>query len=559
MKCVAVFFLAPLAMFAQGPAASVQVVAPSLRAIAGEAVQFQAVVRDSAGTERNGDTIQWTVDAPAVATIQPATGMLTARSLGFVRVTAALGQMRNTLIFQVVPKRVVMTPSHADLTVGESQQFQATAYDVNDQPIPNLRYRWVAWSGTGGQTNIARVDANGMVRTSAVGKIEIHASFDYNANGAAPGFERQSQAAATLRVRAPQTYRLTRLIGTADMRGPFKLRARIVPVLGNDRGQIVFNAALDGLANGPLLIDGSSTQLLAYGGAPGPLPQTAITDFNEISFNNRGEVLTRVSVAFSGNVLYKLSRDGADPVFVDNTPLPGTEFLTGHFINRNSLNDDGAYLMRATYRVGNAGPTYTGLFRVPARGFPDEVVSNSRPLDGIAAGYSIDNDFGIAGSGLTYFTVTSQGRRFLYARVYDAPLKLLATGDSLLNSTVRSFSGNGFYMNNNGDLAVAVTLQNNEIYLLRYSGADLSAAPRTTRLRSFVNVFAVNPTAGVLFLGDAGRGYGAHLWSGGEPELVFQQNSAAFPLRGRPVQQIDYAAVSGSGEVTMLVRTPDYE
>jgi hypothetical protein len=332
-----------------------------------------------------------------------------------------------------------------------------------------------------------------------------------------------------------------------------------VPLLGNERGQVVFNAALGGLANGPLLIDGANRRLLASGGLPGPLPQTVITDFNEYSLNNRGEVLTRVSVAFSSNVLYKLSENGADPVFIDNTPLPGTEFLTGHFINRNSLNDEGGYLMRATYRVANAGPTITALFRVPVRGFPDEVVSNAAPLDGIPAGFSIDNDFGIAGSGLTYFTVTSQGRRHLYVKAFDAPRKLLSVGEPLLNSTVRAFAGNGFIMNNAGDLAVAVTLANNEIHLLRYSGTNLAAAPRSARLRSFANVYAISPSAGMLFLGDAGRAYGVHLWKDGDPDLIFQQNSGNSPLRGKPVQQIDYAAVSGSGEVSMLVRTADHE
>lgn len=528
--------------------------------LAGEMMPLRAVVRDAAGTMRTGDNLAWTVDNAAIASVAPGNGSLTGRGLGFVRVTAAAGNVRGSLLIQVLPKRIGIEPAHASLTVAERRQFRATVYDANDQPMPGVAFRYFTASGNGFTTNAASIDSNGMLNTVAVGNIQVHASFDYNANGASPGFERQVQVVATASINAPRNYELRRLAGTADLRRNLALRARIVPILGNEQGHLVFNANFDGLSNGPLLADaGNNFSLMGAAGAPGPLPQTAITDFNELSLNNRGVVLARMSAAFSSNYLLKLTRDGSNPVFIDNTPLPGTEFLGSHFITRNSLNDSGDYIMRATYRVANAGPTFSGLFRVRERGFPDEVVSNREPLGDFPSGFTVDNDFGLSDTGLAYFTVTSGTRRALWFRGFEEPRKLLATGDALLGSTVRSFFGNGFFINASGDLAVAVTLNNNEIHLLRYSGSNLAAEPRNVRIRaSFSALYAISRDYGVLFLADGGRGYGVYLWKDGDPTPVFLQNHAEYLVRGKRVAQLDYAALRGAGDVAILARSEDH-
>ncbi len=550
---------AAVSAYAQGPASTVQIVSPNIRAMVGQTMQLQAVVRDAVGVERPGDSVQWTIDNAALATVTPTNGLISARGLGFIRVTAAAGAARGSLLIQILPKRIAIEPTHTTLTVNDRHQFRAVVYDVNDQPIANVALRWFTASGNGFTTNAASIDNTGMLRTVAVGNIQVRASFDYNANGASPGFERQAQAMATATIEPPKTYTLRRLAGTSELRRNLTMRARIVPILGNDRGQLVFNTSLDGLGNGTVMIDGPDVVLLGAAGMPGPMPQTSIVDFNEIALNNRGVVLARMSAAFSNNFLYKMSReDGADVVFIDNTPLPGTEFLSGFFTNRNSLNDSGDYIMRANYRIANSGPTYSALFRVRQRGFPDEVVNNREPLGEMAAGFTIDNDFGLSESGLSYFTATSGTRRFLWARSFGAARKLLATGDALLNSTVRSFFGNGFFLGMNGDLAAGVTLSNNEIHLLRYAGTNVAAPPRSVRIRSLAAIYAVSPDYGVLFLGDGNRGYGVYLWKDGEPTPVFLQNHADYLVRGKRIPQIDYAALRGSGDVTMLARSEDH-
>ena len=78
---------------------------------------------------------------------------------------------------------IVVNPRNAKLAVGETQQFTATAYDVNGNAVPNLTFNWSAKSGG----NISRsglfsagsmpgVYANEI--TASVGTIAGHASLD---------------------------------------------------------------------------------------------------------------------------------------------------------------------------------------------------------------------------------------------------------------------------------------------------------------------------------------------------------------------------------------------
>ncbi|MBL8230054.1 MAG: hypothetical protein JNL98_16315 [Bryobacterales bacterium] len=554
MTRLIVLLAAASAAFAQGPAATVQIIAPSFRVIAGESMRIRSVVRDAAGVERSNDIPSYVTDNANIATVEQFSGEFTSRSLGVSRITARIGNVTNSIFVQVLPKRVAISPSNLTLTVGEQRQFTAVAYNKDDQPIPNISFRWFTSSGNGGTTNTSSVSTTGMLRTVAVGNILVRASYDYNSN-IVPGFERQAQALSTVSIQPPQTYRLKKLLSTAEMRGPFRLRARILPMLGNERGQVVFNASLDGTSNGPLMLDGGNHTLLAYGGMPGPLPQTSLIEFSQLAMNNRGDVLALTTILFSGTGIYRLrAGEEPEPLYVDPMPLPGTEFLTGPFLNRNCLNDSGGWVFRANYRVANAGPTYSAIFRVPARGFPDEVVSTRMELPNFPATFTLDNDFGIAGDGTVYFTATSGTQRALFARQFDGIRRIIGVGDPLLGNTVSRFVGNGFFINNNGELGVAVGLANGQLHLLRYRDLQTDAAPRTLALRSFGNLYAMSPTQGALFLGDIGRGYGVHLWRD-EAFPVFLQGST--PLRGKTVPAIDWATVSSAGEVTIMARTQD--
>ncbi|MBS1828951.1 MAG: hypothetical protein JST93_26850 [Acidobacteria bacterium] len=552
---LALFFLSAGVALAQGPAATVQILTPSLRLLAGERVEMRAVIRDANGVERPNDIPIWSVNNTTLATMET-NGAVTARALGLVTVTARIGGISTTTQLQILPKRIQITPPTATLTVGERLQFQAVAFDKNDQPLPNVTFAWSTSSGNGFTTNTSSVSAAGMLSTVATGNVLVRATINYNTS--IPGFERQSQAIATLAIRPPSTYKLRKLFGNADMQpGPLRLRAKIVPLLGNDQGQVLFNAVLSGTANGPLLMDGRTTRLIAWGGMPGPAGQTSVYEFPTLALNNRGMVLAMTNVLFSGNVLYRINGDEVDPLFLDPMPLPGTESLSSPAITRNSLNDTGDFLMAANYRIANAGATYRALFRVPQRGFPDEVISTRDTLPGLPAGFTIDGDFGIAGNGAVFFSATAGAARALYVREYGQPKKVLAVGDALLGSTVARFPGNPFYLSNDGDLIAVVVLANNQTHMLRYSLKNLNEPAATLLLRSYSNVYRIHPELGVLFLGDGGKGYGVTIWNGGDTTAVFLQNSNASRLRGKPFPQIDYATMDASGDVTILGRSQD--
>lgn len=555
MRLPVLLLFAAATVFAQGPAATIQILTPSIHVVAGEQLTLRAVVRDANGVVRGNDIPTFAVDNVNLATVDQFNGLFTSKTLGVSRITARIGNITTSTVIQILPKRIVISPSSATMVIGERKQFTAQAMDKDDRPLPNVAFRWFTSSGTGNTTNTSSITNTGMLSTVASGNILVRASYDYNSN-IVPGFERQAQAVATVSIQVPQTYKMSKLLSTENMQGPFQLRARILPMLGNERGQVVFNASLDGTSNGPLMLEGGNSKLLLAAGTPGPLPQTSIIEFSQLALNNRGDVLALSTVLFSGTTIFKIGPDGPDAVYVDPMPLPGTEFLTGPFLNRNCLNDSGTWLFRANYRVANAGPTFTALFTVPERGFPNEVVSTRTALPNFPATFTLDNDFGIGGDGMAYFTATSGAQRALFVNTFDGIRRVIGTGDALLGSTVSRFVGNGFFLNNEGELGVVVVLANNQIQLLRYQTSSLATAPKNLLLRSFGNLYTMSPTQGTLFLGDGGRGYGVYLWKN-DPVAVFLQASNASLLHGKTVPALDWATVSAQGEVTIMARTQD--
>lgn len=558
MQRACIFILAALAAAqAQepGPVASVQIEAPRQKLIAGESLILKAISRDRDGLLRADDVAQWSVSNSALATVNPSSGELTGRNLGLVRVTARVGAITNSITIQILPKRVVVTPSSASVSVGDQVQFRAVALDRSDQPLPNVNFRWAAVSGNGGRTNTATIGADGKLAALAMGDIYVQALYDYGTSS--PGFERQVLASAPVRIRARTSYRLTKLFSSHQLStSGLPLLGKPTALVGNDRGQVVFNAWLGGLTHGPLLVEGGGQRLLAHAGIAGPLPYTLLSDFSTLALNNRGELLAQASVSFLGNTIYRLRDGEMEPVVFQNMPLQGTEFLTGPVIARHSINDAGDILVRAGYTVGAQRIAHTGLFRIPERGLPDEAVSTRTALPEFPTGFTFDGDFGIGTNGLVFFAANSGSRRAVYVSGYGSPpQKIIATGDALLNSTVARILPN-IAMSEAGELALAVQLANNQLHLLRYTAARPSDPPRTAALRSFASVLRVSPTAGVLLLGDAGNGSGVYLWGDQSPRAVFLITNTR--LNGKTVPAIDSATVSGSGEVTILARTQDH-
>src|SRR5262249_2342100 len=153
-------------------------------------------------------------------------------------------------------------------------------------------------------------------------------------------------------------------------------------------------------------------------------------------------ILTYEDTNINGTELNLGTRDGVRPFLNNNVPLGETEAVSGLFITRNSYTSTGWTITRANFRFPNETTGWVGLFRGAGR--VNEMLVNPRdPLRELPANatFTIDSDFGIAGDGTAYYSVTSGAVRVFYRHDSTGRKKLLAIGDSLLGSKVRSFPG----------------------------------------------------------------------------------------------------------------------
>jgi hypothetical protein len=135
-----------------------------------DSLRFNATLID-----RNGAVIStpmsWSVDNPAVASVDAA-GMVRGVASGSATIRAsARGQTGNASLVVVVDngQTLSLTPNGANLYINSSQQFTATLKDRNGNTLPSA----AQWESN--NTAVATVDANGLVRTVAIGSATIQA------------------------------------------------------------------------------------------------------------------------------------------------------------------------------------------------------------------------------------------------------------------------------------------------------------------------------------------------------------------------------------------------
>jgi len=123
------------------------VVTPSTTTLTtvGATQQLAAEARDANGNAVAGRTFAWTSANASVATVDPASGLVTAVGSGTTTVTATTGAVSGaaTVNVALVVTSVVVTPTAPTLTAfGATQQFTAVARDANDSPIPGQVFTW---------------------------------------------------------------------------------------------------------------------------------------------------------------------------------------------------------------------------------------------------------------------------------------------------------------------------------------------------------------------------------------------------------------------------------
>lgn len=136
--------------------------------------QFAARVRveDDLGNELTGRAVLWASLTPAVATVDPVTGVVTGVAAGTATITATSESMQGTMTVNVVAiGSLVLTPAIDTIPVGDSARFNAVATDSTGAAINGRAISWTTLNAA-----VATVDGNGFVKGVATGTTFVVAS-----------------------------------------------------------------------------------------------------------------------------------------------------------------------------------------------------------------------------------------------------------------------------------------------------------------------------------------------------------------------------------------------
>ncbi|HXI34300.1 MAG TPA: Ig-like domain-containing protein [Gemmatimonadales bacterium] len=147
----------------------------------GRTRQFSAVPQDANGNPVTGVTIVWRSSNPSVATVDSATGIVTAvgNGLSVIRADAGgvIGQATLAVV-QLVAIVVVSPPSAGFTAVGDTQRLAGVAKDSGGAIVQGVRFVWQS-----SDQSVATVDTGGLLRSKGPGQTFITA-----AGRGVPGF-----------------------------------------------------------------------------------------------------------------------------------------------------------------------------------------------------------------------------------------------------------------------------------------------------------------------------------------------------------------------------------
>jgi hypothetical protein len=550
-------FLLALSAAAQ-TSATLQILSDSSQVLVGRTLELRAVARDASGNLLPSAAVAWSVNNTLFGSVD-SSGVFSARALGTVRVTARSGAIAAETAVQTIPSEVRIDPSEADVDVGATRQFSATALDADGNPISGVGWTWSVTNLRNGGTQTARITNQGVMSAIAEGANMVLATYTYN--DLQTGLQRQWQVSARVNTNVPRTYQLRRLYHNMNQqRTEFELRARPSMIWATDDGDVYLNGSLGGAASGLLNWRNGQWSVVTATGSP----RFALASFaNELfthAITRQGQVLTYEDTNINGRQLSLGDRTGVFPVFTNNTPLGATEATGNIFITRNSLASSGALLVRATFRFENNPVTYTGLFRSYDQRDYELLISTADRLPEFGTNaFTVDNDFGIAADGTSYYSLVQGSNRifFRHSPTGDRQ-RAFGVGDAVAGSTVRSFSGGranqpAFWVEENGDLLCAVTLNNNTTH---YVHVDRQNRVQSTQLSQHAGILSYHPNHGALLQVNpfSNLGNGVYLWKPGsdpQPQFLFSR-----PTLGQTtIQSIESGAINGRGEIFLLAQT----
>ncbi len=140
----------------------------------GETTRLEATVKDSDGNTLEKRIVTWSSSNTNVATVDQQ-GKVTTATLGKSVITATSEGKKASAEVSVVPpttvQSVTVSPSSADLMLGDEQQFSATVRDGDGRVMAGKAVTWQS-----SNAGIASVSSNGQVRAIAPGSATITAT-----------------------------------------------------------------------------------------------------------------------------------------------------------------------------------------------------------------------------------------------------------------------------------------------------------------------------------------------------------------------------------------------
>jgi hypothetical protein len=168
----------------------VTIAPPSSSVAVGRTTQFTAQARDQFNRPIKNVTITFASDNTNVATVDSvtfdastgiATATVTGRSEGTAHImaqatdgTTTVSSSQATLTVNPVPAvvtRVEVSPPNAAINRGQTQQFTATAFDQNNQPIAGATFTWAS-----SDPNVATINSSGLATGLGLGSVTITAT-----------------------------------------------------------------------------------------------------------------------------------------------------------------------------------------------------------------------------------------------------------------------------------------------------------------------------------------------------------------------------------------------
>lgn len=330
----------------------------------GETLQLSALLRNVDGTPWDLP-LQFSSDNPGIASVS-GQGLVTSRRLGSVRLrvtTPQLDGLFGSFTLRVVPYYVKVLPEKSEIETGQSQQLQALAYDVFEQPIEGARFQWELFNSLIQAYPLASIDQSGKVTSLAAAPLYVRASLVYDGLSSRPG---SFDSWASIEVRPKQSFS-PRLVYSDEVTfasGPAQLRPSPGFFAANGQGRFLFTGSLSSYATA--VFEGGSASLtpLASTGVPAVFPGGVVSGFQggAIHQNGRSIIAVRAGDARKdGGILFCESRQ-CEYVVLDGYALPGEFFDLGFMrVTTESLNVRSAFVFLALFRPPE-GASRDGLF-----------------------------------------------------------------------------------------------------------------------------------------------------------------------------------------------------